>query len=200
MKTWIKSSWAVSGTVLSQAERCPGQYRVKLSGVRDSTESSWAGSGTVPSQAERWPGQYWVKLSGVRYSTESRWAVLSHLNSSVLNQLKCVWHSLYIFDNKDLLYLYRYKVTRYFGQHSWYISILYGFLVQMTIWFGLLNAVPDNAESFCGPPRTTFYKRNVIQPVFHYTRIYVPTVQYNIVMIKRKKKKAKQCPGQRWVT
>ena len=35
----VKSGWALSGTALSQAERCPGQRWVKLSAVRDCVES-----------------------------------------------------------------------------------------------------------------------------------------------------------------
>ena len=51
VKLSIKSSWALSRTALSQAERCPARRWVKLN-----VESSWALSRTARSQAKRCQG------------------------------------------------------------------------------------------------------------------------------------------------
>ena len=87
-------SWAMSGTVLSQADHCPGWCWVRLSTVRDGAEFSWAlsgtarrwswaMSGTVLSPAECCLGWCWVQLSAVRDSAESGWVLSRIVLSSI---------------------------------------------------------------------------------------------------------------------
>ena len=95
------SSWTLtmSGTELSQGERCLVQRWVKLNDAWNRAESRWTMSGTALSQAEWLLVQRWVKLNGFWYSAESSWLLpyiqpwgkLSAVKDSAESKVGTVW-------------------------------------------------------------------------------------------------------------